>query len=315
MYAIKQVNFFCVLPVFRRVHTKHTPSFVRTCGTFYTRVRGIRTQVRIMFLPRVARGTSARVFPSSRRSFSGCVELREYIVKPQFIGDYMKVSTEGGDLRKRLVPLRLFGVPETGDTLNLAQHFYYYDNLQERQQARDAAQADPEWQAYIGTIRPHLAQQKSTIFVEPCFVSKLQGVKGMRTETVGGSSADDAPGLYELRRYTVSRGLAEFWDVSKAVFDRTSENAQSGSGTELCTVLEANVGLMSEVRAWLRTACVRASERTYVVSGATINGVLTDVSFAPFIAACLPAGLCVGGLAQLLFSCVRADLTYAVCPC
>ena len=55
---------------------------------------------------------------SGQSGCAGIVELREYVIKPEFIGEYLGVSSKGGDLRKRLVPLRLFAVPEVGDTLN-----------------------------------------------------------------------------------------------------------------------------------------------------------------------------------------------------
>jgi len=184
---------------------------------------------------------------SASASSPGVVELREYVLKPEFIGEYMKISTEGGDLRKRLVPLRLFGNPETGDTLNLAQHFYHYSDLTERQEARDAAQVDPDWQEYIGAIRPHVAVQKSTIYVEAPFVyeGSLE-LSGMSEEFV--HSDGDKPGVYELRRFRVNPGggsVLAFLDMFEDAAKLEVQNAADGSA--LKTVLVSEVGDGSEV--------------------------------------------------------------------
>ena len=178
----------------------------------------------------------------------GIVELREYVVNPQYIGDYMKASTEGGDLRKRLVPLRLFGTPETGDILNLAQHFYHYECLDERQAARNAAQADPEWQQYIATIRPHLLQQRSTILVEAPFIHDMIGLEGMAKETIVPDDEASGPGIYELRRYKVALGydrLMEFMEhMEKGMHVKL---AACDPGSKLCSVLNSDVGDICEV--------------------------------------------------------------------
>jgi hypothetical protein len=194
------------------------------------------------------RRSSSSAAQTEDKGGGGIVELREYVVKPEFMGEYMKVSTAGGDLRKRLVPLRLFAVPETGDTLNLAQHLYAYESLGARQAARNTAMADAEWQAYIATIRPHLLHQKSSIFVEEDLRHLQPAAKGMTTEFIAAGTG--GVGIYELRRYRVKLGwanLREFMGQLKEGLPHKLSHASSG--TELCSVLRSDVGDISEVGA------------------------------------------------------------------
>ena len=51
----------------------------------------------------------------------------------------MKVTGKGIELRKSLVPLRLFSTPDTGGLLNRATHFYYYEGgMPDRDKKRGA---------------------------------------------------------------------------------------------------------------------------------------------------------------------------------
>ena len=79
----------------------------------------------------------------------------------------MAATTTSADLRKSLVPLRLFTVPETGGTLNVATHFYHYEGgFAERDKCRAAQGENLEWARYLGVARPCMIEQKSTVFVE-----------------------------------------------------------------------------------------------------------------------------------------------------
>ncbi len=129
------------------------------------------------------------------------VELREYTVHPQFLGDYLKVTDANADLRKSLLPLRLFGVPETGGALNVVRHFYYYaGGMAERKASRAAAMANKDWLAYVAQIRPHLSLQTSTIWI-PATVAELDDrpEEGMAPESRGSKSPGTAP-VYEILR-------------------------------------------------------------------------------------------------------------------
>ena len=53
-------------------------------------------------------------------SSSPVVELREYQLIPGRAAEYMKLANDTAELRKSLVPLRLFSTPEVGGTLNMA---------------------------------------------------------------------------------------------------------------------------------------------------------------------------------------------------
>jgi hypothetical protein len=54
------------------------------------------------------------------------VELREYTLLPGGAERYMELAEKSAPLRKSMLPLRFFGLPQTGGTLNVATHMYFY---------------------------------------------------------------------------------------------------------------------------------------------------------------------------------------------
>lgn len=62
---------------------------------------------------------------------------------------------------------------DVGDALNQAVHLWAYEDLNQRAQVREAALADPEWQAFVGEVAPLLADMQTMVMV-PTATSPLQ---------------------------------------------------------------------------------------------------------------------------------------------
>lgn len=197
-----------------------------------------------------ARSAARRAVASHGRrtlSSSPIVELREYNLKIEGAGAYMAATADAAELRKRLVPMRLFSLPETGGRLAVATHFYAYDGHVERDAIRAEQAKDPDWGAYLGAARPHVAEQKSSIFVEAAGLHEAHGLQGMASaESPGGASA--AAGIYELRRYRLKLG----YDTVPNFLERLGGGLESklatlAEGSALCSVMYNDVGDLNEV--------------------------------------------------------------------
>ena len=133
------------------------------------------------------------VILSNRKRFSDgrsapVVELREYQLHCGSTSQYFASTEASSNLRKSLVPLRLFCSSETGAQLNVVSHFYYYEGGMQEREARRALQAkNNEWQEYLKTSRPCILQQRSEVYVEAPLLHQ-HGIRGFQEETVGESS-------------------------------------------------------------------------------------------------------------------------------
>ena len=53
-------------------------------------------------------------------------------------------------------------------------HLWAYDSLDQRDKCRAAMSADPDWQAYLGKIRPLMERQETRVMkCAPFFVERL----------------------------------------------------------------------------------------------------------------------------------------------
>merc|ERR1719253_1700883 len=97
-----------------------------------------------------------------------------------YANSYLQLTALSSALRKSLLPLRLFAVPETGGTLNIATHLYHWaDGYAERNAGDAKCRASEEWKDYIKKVQPALVRQQSTIFMECPIVGSLDGVVGL----------------------------------------------------------------------------------------------------------------------------------------
>jgi hypothetical protein len=89
------------------------------------------------------------------------IEIRDYLLHPSSQVNYMNITEKTSDLRKSLVPLRLFATPDTGGTLSRAIHFYYYQGgMAERDERRPKAARNTEWMQYLDESRTHVQTQQ-----------------------------------------------------------------------------------------------------------------------------------------------------------
>ena len=186
---------------------------------------------------------------AAQPSSSPIVELREYYLHPEHAAAYMQATTTAGDLRKRLVPLRFFSLPETGGQLHTATHAYYYAGGHDERNAKRAAMAaDPDWKQYVATIRPHAAAQHSNIYIEAPLVQKIDAITGLSpvpNELLPGHSP-----ILEIRRYQLQLGydtVPQFLEwYGGAIADKLTAPGTCET-TSLVTLLYSDVGQLNEV--------------------------------------------------------------------
>jgi hypothetical protein len=163
---------------------------------------------------------------------------------------YMKATADTADLRKSLVPLRFFSLPETGGQLHVATHAYYYDGGHaERDAKRNAMTANDDWKAYIGTCRPYADTQHSNIFVEAPLVKSMSGVGVQGLASIPGDLAGDNS-ILEIRRYKLKLGydtVPKFLELYGAGLPSKLNAVGTDPTTSLVTLLYTEVGRLNEV--------------------------------------------------------------------
>jgi hypothetical protein len=179
------------------------------------------------------------------------VELREYVLRPEHAASYMQATAESAELRKSLVPLRFFSLPETGGQLHVATHAYYYEGGHaERDAKRNAMGANADWKAYISTCRPYADTQQSNIFVEAPLVKTMtqgggvQGLASIPGELPGDNS------ILEIRRYKLKLGydtVPKFLELYGAGLPSKLNAVGTDPTTSLVTLLYTEVGRLNEV--------------------------------------------------------------------
>lgn len=209
--------------------------------TLETQFRKMLTRTKAVYTRRFSSVPSSASHP--------VVELREYTMKVDMGTQYMLVTKEAAELRKSMLPLRLFSVPETGGTLNIATHFYYYGGgMEARDAARLKSSQNADWVAYLQKSRPCLMQQASWIFSEPQLV-KTFSLCGMECLHLG-SQKTASEVTYEIRRYQLKLGydtVPKFLEYySKGLPSKLSAKG-TDSETQLCTVLNTEVGNLNHV--------------------------------------------------------------------
>ena len=116
----------------------------------------------------------SRGFRASRRCLSPLVELREYNLYPGYAQAWVDATVETAGLRVRGLPLRTFTIPESGGTLNVGTHSYYYHGGHaERDEKRSKQLALPEWQDYLSKCKPYVFEAKSSLFAEAPLVNEF----------------------------------------------------------------------------------------------------------------------------------------------
>ena len=99
------------------------------------------------------------------------VEERHYVLRtPYGPQDYLALYEAEGLAIQRDALGNLLGYfhTEVGE-LNSMVHLWGYDSFEERARRRTALAAIPEWQAYLGRIRPMIASMSNRLLVPASF--------------------------------------------------------------------------------------------------------------------------------------------------
>ena len=190
------------------------------------------------------------------------VELREYLLSPSKAIDYVKATADTSELRKSLVPLRLFAMPDTGGMLNKAVHFYDYRSLQEREDKRGVMAQNADWQSYLKLSRPCCETQHSSIWVEAPFVRE-SNEWGMKVASLDGSASANT--VYELRRYKLELGydtVPKFLSHYEKGLPSKLEAAEETQSSSFCSLMYSEVGMTNEVIEIWRHDGAEGMERT-----------------------------------------------------
>ena len=104
------------------------------------------------------------------------VEERMYTLHPGTAPEYLKhYQNDGMKVQLRHLPHMVGYYSTEVGTLNMIVHMWAYDSLDQREKCRASMSADPDWQAYLGKIRPLMRRQESRIMkCAPFFVERLK---------------------------------------------------------------------------------------------------------------------------------------------
>jgi len=184
-------------------------------------------------------------------SSAACVELRETKLVPQHAAKYVQIVDEDNAsiLRKTATQncSRLFSMPDTGGTLNVATQFLFFEGGQpQRSEIRAAATGNREWQQIVESTRACVQEQRSTLFVEAPLI-KEHGL-GIGSPLQAGDADQNV--IYELRRYKLLLGydtVPRFLEFYGQGLPSKLSAAGTHPSTSLSSLMYTEVGHLNEV--------------------------------------------------------------------
>ena len=104
------------------------------------------------------------------------VEERIYRLKIGATPEYLKhYEQEGMKVQLRHLPHMVGYYFTEAGPLNVIVHLWAYESLDQREKCRAAMSADPDWQKYLGKIRPLMETQETRIMkCAPFFLERLK---------------------------------------------------------------------------------------------------------------------------------------------
>lgn len=190
----------------------------------------------------------SRFFCSYNQKGDKLIEIREYLVKVGEYGKYMQLTGDTAELRKSLVPLRLFLNPDTGGLLNRPFHCYVYESAVERDEMRGAQAANKDWIAYLKDVKPTLIEQRSHLFKEATSFLPDGMMTGMSPMSAAKEASTDKDPLYEIRKYQLTLGYDGVPNFMKHFNAGLPSKIDSlAPTTELCSVMYTEIGVLNEV--------------------------------------------------------------------
>jgi hypothetical protein len=200
------------------------------------------------------------------------VEFRKDTVKPKYTTKYLAKTEQSADLRKALIPLRLYSMPDTGGKLNVATHIYYFaDGHPERDAARSRMEENPQWQVYRDASTPFIDNEASAILVESPFIKNFSEIQGLATDFENHRSNNC---IFEIRTYNLILGydtVPKFMKVYEAGLPSKLHAEGTDPTTSLITLLYSEVGRLNEViEIWRHGDGTAAMERSRVAARGAI---------------------------------------------
>jgi hypothetical protein len=178
------------------------------------------------------------------------IELREYKLYPHMASYFCDQVNYTMKFRQSGLPIRTFTLPESGGTLNVGTHSYYYGGGHEERDAMRAAQsARSGWRAFLAEATPCVAEAASSLYAEAKLVADF-GLYGMAPATGpgvsegGGVATGAASSVYELRRYQLQLGydtVPKFLKLFAAGLPSKLAAPGSDPTTSLITVIHTEV--------------------------------------------------------------------------
>jgi hypothetical protein len=211
--------------------------------------------------------------PLSSSSSQSVVELREDVVSPQHMNDYLQAITKN-DVLRNVSPkqLRFVSRLEVGGTTNVFSHAYFFPSgLPERQALMsDADQEHALWKDLDSTLAPFLQSQQNSLFVEAALIQQmdLAGMAGQSIRKEDSTSNDNT--ILEYRRYYLKLGydtVPNFLKLYGAGLPSKLNARGTDPSTSLVTLLYSEVGRLNEViEIWRHGDGVTAMETSRVAA-------------------------------------------------
>ena len=180
----------------------------------------------------------------------------------------MSHTASTADMRKSLMPLRLFSLPETGaGPLHVARHLYHYASINVRDEARAKALGVPAWKEGVIAGRHHIAEQHSRLYSEAPSDVLVAG-KALGGTWDGNGLADSSDTIYEYRRYQLKLGYDTVPRFYKLYGNSISSKvANQDEQTSLATVMHTEIGEMNQViEIWRHGGGLAGMERSRILA-------------------------------------------------
>ncbi|KAG2489369.1 hypothetical protein HYH03_012199 [Edaphochlamys debaryana] len=214
-------------------------------------------------VPTLWRGFAAQ----AEASAPGLIEIREYTLKPEGMGAFMKVSAEYADVRKELLPFLGLFTCDVGSCLHRVTHLYAYDSFEQRDAVRGAAVRDPRWQQFIELSRPHVQYQENKVMLEAQPIYRALQLP----PTARFAPPPKRPGkvVYEMRSYQLHPGYGSVPKLVEAFSAGLPAKVKADPEGRLVFFGHTDVGMLNNVVELWRypsaQACIRARQSARTV--------------------------------------------------
>lgn len=155
-------------------------------------------------------------------------ELRTYVLKPNKVSDYIKLTNSKFHLRTTHSILNGFWFHELGGKLNAATHIWEYESLSNRAAVRAALATDENWiNEYVSNLLPCLEAQENKVCVIPDWAKEISDFSNERAAAITTSCSFPKPNAYEIISLKKSQSSPKkILDILQEII----ENSESPNG-------------------------------------------------------------------------------------